>query len=502
MMFDVVPAEIKRQGKEAIKKYLTELRKGKIKMPRCKLMILGEAGVGKTSLLSLLTGEPFNPEHNETEGVDTDFVCTTTIYTDSWEKRALKYYLLDEEYKNIAAKILAKVLPDSKPSAGKLKRREIINVPHGTLKQQYDTLVKKYTQPPLQPTVAVAKPKPTSFGSRSFEMGSYFQPPISAPFQYVQPTPPPLIYQPPPPARQLTTVPAPQPIIVPASSLQTTRKEDVHPTPALSTVVHRHEQLRPVTPPPPLPSQNVLSGPDSTEKDIFKRATKLKKQNLTEIPKFPLKFSSFDFAGQDHYKPMHHCFISSRAIYVVAFNVRHLLDEQQRSRCIEELKFWINTIHIYTDAKVVMVGTHRGPYTGHSDLSIEQDNYIKTIMKEQFDKKYYAEQLKFFDKKSIIATVENSIRGDDSKRGSGADVVREKLSSLGDDHPGNKDDLPISYLQLELHIFKERDQYQNSLVPREEVNSWAKLYGIDDPSVPLSFFHDIGTIVDPSKLIH
>ena len=507
----VVPAEIKRQGQEAIKKYLTELRRGKAKMPRCKLMILGEAGVGKTSLLSLLTGEDFNPEHNKTEGVATDFVNTFTICTDTWEKRAMKYYLLDEEYKEIAATILAKVLPDFKSPTVKSSKRQPIA--HSYLKQQFDALMKKCTQ--QQSQSVPSKPKQTTFLPRPRVEIPQYTTTMSSPSYYVQPNST-IMNQPPPRQPVPVTIPPSQPAATPTPLPPVSRKEDVRPAPKplrqnSPSIVHHPEKQRPVSFLPLVePAQNVPSDPDSTQKNIFKRAVKLKKQNLAVTLNFPLKFSSFDFAGQDHYKPMHHCFISSRAVYVVAFNIRHLLDKHQRSQCIEQLKFWINSIHVYTNAKVVLVGTHRGPYIvpGPERLNVlipEDDNLIKKIMEEHFDKEDYVKQLQFFDDNSLVAMVENSIRGDDSKRGSGAEVIRKKLSNLGDKHPSNKEDLPISYLQLELHIFRERRQHRDgmqSLVSRKEVESWAKIYGIDDPSVPLTFFHDIGTIIDPSKSIY
>ena len=480
-----VPAEIRRLGKEAIGKYMMELRKGKTKMPRCKLMILGEAGVGKTSLLSLLTGDEFNPDHNETEGVATDFVSTATINTDNWKKKAMEG---DEEYKDAAARKLAGILPDPKLPTSKCSKKQFFPQQLSHLKRQFDALKKKYTQQQLQ-TVQV-KPKSTFFAApRPRPTPPMYQQPINQPMNPV-------------------TSSLPQPATAPVPPPQISKKEVVHPAPTpvqrnpYTTVVSRPKEQRPVTSPPSAePSQNVPSGPDRIETDVVKRAVKLKKQNPKDNPDFPLKFSSFDFAGQDHYKPMHHCFISSRAVYVVAFNVRHLLDEHQRDQCIEQLKFWVNSIHVYTDAKVVLVGTHRGPYhvpgpKNFNVLTPKEDDCIKDILKEQFSKLCYVQQLQFFDK-SIVATVENSIRGDDS----GADVIRKKLSKLGDGHPGNADDLPISYFRLEHQIFKKREQHRGGLVSREEVGSWAKKYGIDDPSVALTFFHDIGAIIDPSKSV-
>ena len=405
-------------------------------MPRCKLMILGEAGVGKTSLLSLLTGEPFNPKHNQTEGVDTDLVCTSNICSVTWKKKAMEG---DEEYKDVAAKQLAKSFPDINEEQPVKHMR--VKIPsgesHAVLKQQYESLVKKYTK----------EKEPSAL--------SNYKPPLP-----------------------VTTLSIPKPNPTPTEPMNTS-----------------------------LPAQQPpqVTDPDVIQIEIMRRAVKLKKSKSSDGQiNIPLKFSSFDFAGQKHYKPMHHCFLTSRAVYVVAFNLRHLLSDQ-RNKCIQELKFWINSIHLYTDdtAKIVLVGTHRGPYPGFQgsdrldQLTSEQEETIYEVMEDNFDKECYASQISWFENDEInddiVAMVENSLEGD----GSGVNAIRGKLLKLGDKYPGNNDDLPTSYLRLEQKIFEQRKQ--NTLISCKEVEGWAREFGIDDPAVALTFFHDIGTIIDPSE---
>lgn len=55
-------------------------------IPRIKLVLLGEAGHGKTSLLRLLVGEEFVPEWNSTEGIECDLVSSRTLDRTSWKK--------------------------------------------------------------------------------------------------------------------------------------------------------------------------------------------------------------------------------------------------------------------------------------------------------------------------------------------------------------------------------------------------------------------------------
>lgn len=467
-------------------------------MPRCKLMILGEAGVGKTSLLGLLTGDTFNPKHNETEGIDTDFVRTSNISSDTWKKKAMEG---DEEYRHVAAQQLAQVLPD-KEQPGKHEKKQVNVSSHASLKLQLESLVKKYTK---QQKESIKQPKPKSKPvhavSHSHHQPSVQQNPSRLPFTHLPVTAIP--FNDPHPVKTKSprvpaVVPKPHLVTTVSSSTSTTRREK-DTTPLLQ------EQL---------PSHTTTStDPDHVQTDIVRRAVKLKKLKSSDKQiKLPLKFSSFDFAGQKHYKPMHHCFITSRAVYVVTFNVRHLLNHEQQDQCIRELKFWVSSIHIYTDddARIVFVGTHRGPYPGSThgndrlvQLTQEQEEIIQKIIKENFCKECYIPRISFFEDDKIFTMVENSIRSDgeqdDREDGSGANIIRQKLLQLGDKYPGNNDDLPISYLRLEHKIFDERKQ--NSLISREEVVGWARVFGIDDPTVALTFFHDVGTIIDPSKLL-
>ena len=406
----IVPKEIAKRGKAAIAKFMAYLRKGKVKMPRCKLMILGEAGVGKTSLLSLLTGEPFNPNHNETEGVDTDFVCTSNICSMTWRKKAMEG---DEEYKDVAAKQLVQILPD-KEEPIKLQKKKV-NVPtHATLKEQFELLVKKYTK---QNESTTLPPKPEQTHSSGYhQLPAYPIILTPVPKVAIQPADP---HPPPPEPTHLPTTPrAPSltaPSVPPSAPRQEPKKQRTTP-PASQQPSH-------TTP---------VADPDHMQIEIMRRAVKLKTLKFDRQADLPLKFSSFDFAGQKHYKPMLHCFLTSRAVYVVVFNVHHLLNEQ-RDKCISELKFWINSIHIYTDddAKIVLVGTHRGPYPGirgnnHLDpLTSKQQETIHTIMENNFDKDCYASRVSWYynmdeTKETIVAMVENSQRGKDS----GADVIR------------------------------------------------------------------------------
>ena len=55
----LVPEEIKKIGEEATAIYLQALYEGKVQIPNCNLLILGNQEVGKTRLVRQLIGKDF-----------------------------------------------------------------------------------------------------------------------------------------------------------------------------------------------------------------------------------------------------------------------------------------------------------------------------------------------------------------------------------------------------------------------------------------------------------
>ncbi len=63
------PQEVVKQGTQAVLAYLRELGKEERREWVSKLLVVGEGGVGKTSLLKRLLGEGFNPDQKTTHGL-------------------------------------------------------------------------------------------------------------------------------------------------------------------------------------------------------------------------------------------------------------------------------------------------------------------------------------------------------------------------------------------------------------------------------------------------
>jgi len=480
-------------------------------------MILGEAGVGKTNLLNLLTGEKFVPKHEETKGVDIDLVSTSDISAnnETWRKSATE---VSEEYRNVAVELVADELRNSAPiqSDKKLAHDAMDDILLNSLRNCLAMLIQKYRKQPSKSRVKFSSNSNLSVsekrrGIKKFNQSSI---PSSSSFQ---------------PHHDLLPIHKPtatRPIyethaINTDQQLQQTSKARSNEDPESITVGNPPRAII-ISSELSKKSKQVKSAQSSTSLDftdskpqikisdrvIIHEASKKSKQRKSAQLILPLKLTSFDFAGQKHYKPMHHCFITSRAIYVVAFNARQLLFGDQKI-VIQELKFWINSIRVHTSAKVVLVGTHKGPYDGASggdlnkeeketfpQLTAQQVMDINDLLEKHFDKNHC--NLELFGGNRFMALVESSIRSENDTSGSGANVVRDMLKQLGDNHPDNKDDLPISYLHLEAMINEKRHQ-SLLLIPHGKIEQWVRDCDIEECEVVLNFFHDIGIIIDPSK---
>ena len=78
-----VPSEINLRGRLALEAYNKALTKGKARVKRVPIMLIGQDYSGKTSLKNSLLGKPFNPDEDSTVGIDVDpshFKVTTQIW--------------------------------------------------------------------------------------------------------------------------------------------------------------------------------------------------------------------------------------------------------------------------------------------------------------------------------------------------------------------------------------------------------------------------------------
>ena len=338
----VIPPEILKKGAKAVQLYLRALMSGKKQIPRCNFLILGEERVGKTSLYLLLVNKPFDPERISTRGIDNTIVDTVdTRHVEDWAEK-------DEH--------------TVEQHADQQFVQGVIGALPSDLFAQSDSPTPTVTESELQEEISKLKPEIQQI------LTAKKNPPT---LTKVQPTQPEDQPQAQPTQLEDRTVSKSQ---VPE---KTSGDSHTQAETQLSDLSHSTDD----------PSTSNLSTQLARAvPKVSSRHAKLIDQQLTaasskEKKEPVLLLNTLDFAGQKQYRPMHHCFLSRRAMYLVVFNLQHVIRylEQKSQQSVpsgmkvsnpfEEIRYWLHSIHAHTlpavpgkekkpMKNVCLVGTH------------------------------------------------------------------------------------------------------------------------------------------------
>ena len=109
-----VPPEIRARGHRAELAFQKAMQKGRVKVYRGRIMILGQDRAGKTSLKKSLLGMPFDPQEESTVGVEVDpSRCELEVErVKNWERTEEKKLDVSEFIEDIA-RFIAKDLNET-----------------------------------------------------------------------------------------------------------------------------------------------------------------------------------------------------------------------------------------------------------------------------------------------------------------------------------------------------------------------------------------------------
>ena len=480
--------------------YEEALKDGRTQIPHVKFVLLGEAGHGKTSLLRLLEELEFVPKWKSTEGIECELVSSKTLDgTDegSWNR--------DDglTYPEALANIVVKNLPEPNTPAMR-QRSHQDDLTEEDIKQLIGRLFHppppqgpmRHTGHPIQPLPLRAPAR----GAPAYELPSTLepldlhspssQPPISSAQRTQPPQPNPAVH------RERTRQPQHQQREAPAREEGKTslpqRPEEADPDPVSKQ-------------PEDIPAR--LLSDAGTGRAVRRAMPKVK-----DVEK--LTFTTYDFAGQPLYRPMHHCFITQRSVFAIVFNAQEFIaDEEACTKCIS---YWFNTVSAYTEKytekegrqlenkpPVFLVGTHRGPYVAEDprksfeQISEPKRMHVIEVLKEHFEKRDKCCRYLPHITSRCYNFVENSQKGEES----GAQALRSCLAKKAKSLPYMKEEYPVRWLRLETDL-----KSKEGLILLADVKEKARElnFPFDDASEScqeldeaLRFFHEIGVITYP-----
>ena len=531
----VIPLEISRRGVEAIEIYKRVLKKGRKKIPRCNLLILGEERVGKTSLYRLLVRKDFDQDLQPTRGIDdneVDIVDERSITMgdhDEWKEKLEenKEEQINKMYIDSVSETLHAELPTSEQDKKEVYRPDPVLSEDELMKKiedirrQLERIRKELTQERV----------PSQYRA----VHETYRAPLHRQ-KYPSVVPPQDEHQ--------VQPHHPKPIASTKRHQDKPKSEDtiprVHKDSVNSHVYSESEEVSASTPSTP-PEEKETNTPNISrrESQIFNKKLKAKKKEAKDKVTEPiqLELRALDFAGQKQYRPMHHCFITRRAMYLVVFNLQTMIEYIEAEESIasgaigsgdaipssplEQLRYWLYSIHAHifppneddTMRRVCLVGTHKFPQ-GKRKISEDDIKKIDERLKCEFKRDERCVNMFHYmgssKAKQIFTCVENSVDGkeyEDRER-SGALCLQKELKMVSNQLKFLDEDHPLIWLRFEHGIIKMRQNLIQKMRPLfvtvDEVLKLAESQGIDDAEsqkLALNFFHDTGKLVYLGKLV-
>ncbi len=518
-----------KRGSVFIESYKQALRHGKKKIPRCGLLLLGEARKGKTSLYKLIVGKEFNPNQKSTRGIDNNEVDTvdSRAFTmqnevDTVDSRAVTMQWSEtsegdqqKERDQIHALAIINGLPEEvkKQATSQKFQEKSLNELLRRI-EDINTKIDKEKKPLMPKTLNLRKERDPILDSYSF-ISSEPQPLNTPSDRQVKLAP---VEDPPSPPPVLNSSTA-NTLIVP-EKIESTPKPPSKPkpqVPKVSQVKKAVSQPLPVST-KTIPPERSISVCSRLEAKIVNSAFKNRK-HLIKDAKPTLILNVLDFAGQENYRPMHHCFIRRRSMYIVVFNLQdmreYLLQPNGQPNPMEEVRYWLHSIHAHISPpepneneetedkyqrRVVLVGTHRNPGSGKEEITQDQLREInKEVQKVLVEDDRCVNHLRKINGRYFIA-VENSVT---DPINSGALEVRSTLDGISKKLKFLNEVYPLSWLRLESKLKEMKNDIKREKKKGEierccrknEMIEIAERKGVPIPIDALEFFHDIGEII-------
>ena len=508
--------------------YEKALEEGKRKIPYCGMLILGESQVGKTSLYRQLVGKEFRQDLESTKGIDNNIVDTMVDERSiTMEKSGNIWHEIEGSTGESFAKAVGEETRKRMPEK---KEKRITVIPDEKILLQLIGRIKKE----LEPRVLTTRPAPSRSMMYPMHTGLVnspsFAPTEIQPVSAHEPVPqehrgaaPPKV------TSEFSVVPEvvrEKPKLL--KPMHQPPEETDHPKVLTSTSLQKQPlhvtERRPAKKPDKQQATEEPSGMITLRDSsiIVGIAKGRSKHDMQET----LTLIALDFAGQHEYRPMHHCFITRRACYLVVFKIPDMIkfiESDPKSRVDhcnnpwEEFRYWIHSInaHIYPPdedekkainqfRRIILVGTHRKEVTLENLKTI--DVFIKgKIKKDQRCVNHVstvsnkAHPSQEFCTKYFIA-VENSIDITKSYEKylieSGTKAVQEVIERMSDKLPFLKEEYPIKWLK-----FTERIEIKAASTPvlsMKELIAMAAASRIlqdDQQKLSIKFLHESGKIV-------
>ena len=511
-----IPKEINRRGNTEV--YLQALRRGSANNTHCNLIVLGQERVGKTSLIKSILGKDFDQDCKPTQGVEISSIGTELTEhiliragepsedeEQPWASTSVAQHASYQIRHTIAKELSGEVAVEEgiRPqSVEKLSLAHALNRIDEIAKAATERSQKENLKARSEGTPHALNPSLLEQTVRSkFSEHLKQQARVAEPAHMLQVRP--------------TRRPTAREIVA-----KTYSGDPQQPSNGVNVAaeVSTTSMLKPS--PEPLARTSVVRVQSQiSNRDGCEAAKQVKKSSQNLDP----TFHTIDFAGQKHYRPMHHCFITHRALYIVAFKLPEMVKcikqpSDHNAGVLSELQYWLNNIYAHASRavhgenldppKIFLVGTHKCPSfvssdekdVAESDLEMV-DKLLKNKLLLGSDDRFLNSVVYTDDEKCFFA-LENSMspKVTGKRNESGIIPIQKKLKKIVGELKFFKIVVPISWMKFEKKLMDMREELHKAPLSttRDDVWAWAKGCGMDEEEfqVAMQYFHDIRIIID------
>ncbi|KAK7100922.1 uncharacterized protein [Littorina saxatilis] len=494
---DDAPREILARGLDAVRAYDQSCTHGTQPVFRTRLMLVGKDRVGKTSLKRALTGQQHNAAEESTDGIDLSASCSFNLSNRSSWKLAVKGDTtarnekmqdrldlgilggpdgLEEEYNQaVAANIVQELLFQQRKTAG--DPASTPSTPASYTPFSSTSNINNSNPNSSHASVRSSRPASTRGNNSASSAKTNRQCSVDS--------------------RKSTTTP-PRNKVAPRNTSRTSIQEDLRDSmPEISPevperVVTLVQEM--------LAAMQQNHSLTNSASDMSPSHDKAKTAVL----------NIWDFAGQAVYYTTHQVFLTSRAVYVIVFNLcddftpvfsdSSKVKEDEKMTTLEYMDFWMRSIHSHAaentrdsvdsttlSPPIFVVGTHRN--------CLHEDPATRAEMVE--DK--FSELLDFLTGKPYthhlvtpFFAVDNSLEGDEE-----ISRLKGEIESVARQQPYMGEQMPVRWLRFEQQLTQQADSGTHCAT-LSQVSEMARNHGVESTEelrTMLTFYHDLGLLI-------
>ena len=207
-----------------------------------------------------------------------------------------------------------------------------------------------------------------------------------------------------------------------------------------------------------------------------------------------LTLTILDFAGDDDYYAFHHMFLRRQAIYVIAYNMAEFAENEfgEIEAKVKRLLFWLESIcsHVPLNTPIFLVGTHSGNVDKNCMKIL--DGHLRRTLWDNYCDELVVNDVEHED--LIFFPVENS----NGNRDAGVQALQKKIMSVAQECKATiACDIPLSWIRIQDAIIalQEKKEAKFCLTLEEFPVAFDNYVCTNWSTETLKYFHEKGLII-------